>query len=64
MPKFRKMTKTTASRVLRRMADMSDRDPDFAQMFAEAIDPILTDLECEDAFGTEGQLDPRGDHRD
>jgi hypothetical protein len=76
MPKFRKMTRTTAARVLHRMAEMCENEDvgdrpgqvrpedSYAQWFAELIDPALSQMECEDAFGTEGQLDPRGDHRD
>lgn len=73
MSRFRKMTRTTAVRVLRRMADMCEEEEkrglvrpedSYAQMFAELIDPVLDELESQDAFGTEGQLDPRGDHRD
>lgn len=73
MPKYRKMTRTTAVQVLRRMADMCEKEikdgivrpeDSYAQWFAEMINPILDQMESEDAFGTEGQLDPRGDHRD
>jgi hypothetical protein len=28
-----------------------------------AVDQMLSDLCCNDFFGTEGQNDPRGDHR-
>lgn len=33
-------------------------------MFVKDFDRLLNDLECQDFFGTEGQCDPRGDHRD
>ena len=32
--------------------------------FAETLDRVLDDLLAQDFFGTEGQNDPRGDHRD
>lgn len=32
--------------------------------FCKAVDAWLDDQLSNDAFGTEGQLDPRGDHRD
>lgn len=58
-------------------AFVSDRVEDFAEHLSdflhlpqrmrpalvEKIDAILDDLEGEDCFGTEGQCDPRGDHR-
>jgi len=69
MPKYRKVTKTTVSRVLRAMAEQSDaekkKDKDgFSQIYAEELNVLLDNLLNEDFFGTEGQLDPRGDHRD
>lgn len=39
-------------------------DMDEAAMYAEAFDQMLNDMAGFDAFGTEGQLDPRGDGRD
>lgn len=32
--------------------------------FVTALTRVLDDLLAQDFFGTEGQLDPRGDHRD
>lgn len=32
--------------------------------FVEAFDKMLDQLQQEDGFGTEGQIDPRGSHRD
>jgi hypothetical protein len=34
------------------------------QAFCDDLDRFLTDLAEQDAFGTEGQCDPRGDQRD
>lgn len=39
-------------------------DADTAREFCEAFDAFLDDLLSDDFFGTEGQLDPRGDRRD
>jgi hypothetical protein len=49
--------------VLRRIGDHAQNDPDMADMFADALDEMLTDLQSSDAFGSEGQCDPRGDQR-
>ena len=49
--------------VLSRMLDMAKSDEDDAQMFADVLEPMLNDLHGQDAFGTEGQCDPRGDFR-
>lgn len=32
--------------------------------FVKDFNRLLNSLECDDFFGTEGQCDPRGDHRD
>ncbi len=32
--------------------------------FCDALTTYLDELAAQDAFGTEGQIDPRGDHRD
>lgn len=61
--RFRHATKKTIAVVLRVMADQCDDDKDDAEAYAEALDPVLDELYREDFFGTEGQCDPRGDHR-
>jgi hypothetical protein len=33
-------------------------------LFVQAMDRMLDRLRDDDVFGTEGQIDPRGDHRD
>lgn len=68
MPKFRKATKTTIVRVLEAMIKQIKEDEEeynqFAQVYSEEVDMMLDNLLNQDFFGTEGQLDPRGDHRD
>ncbi len=49
--------------VLKRMLAMARNDADDAEMLAEGLDTMLTDLHGNDGFGTEGQCDPRGDFR-
>lgn len=41
------------------MAERAD-----AMVICEHVDEMLNVLLDQDFFGTEGQLDPRGDHRD
>ena len=52
------------AKVLDNMKAMAMEDDDNAAMFAEGLDFYLNELNGEDAFGTEGQSDPRGDFRD
>ena len=40
-----------------------DMDKESRIVIAEEFDAVLEGLFEEDFFGTEGQLDPRGDHR-
>lgn len=50
--------------VLDRIRQQVEDDPDNAIMYAEILEEGLDLLLGEDAFGTEGQCDPRGDMRD
>lgn len=56
-------TQERVAKVLERIAQMAAADGDDAQMFSDALDIMLDELHCMDAFGTEGQCDPRGDFR-
>jgi hypothetical protein len=49
------------ARLFARVLDQPERK---AHAFATLLDSVLDSLLAEDFFGTEGQLDPRGDHRD
>ena len=39
-------------------------EPEAQREFCADLDRFLNDLADQDAFGTEGQCDPRGDQRD
>lgn len=49
--------------VVRRLADLIESD-DNKKLWAQDVNEFLDKLAGMDAFGTEGQLDPRGDQRD
>jgi hypothetical protein len=50
-------------KVLDNIKRMSEEDGDYAIMFSEVLDPVLDNMLNDDAFGSEGQCDPRGDQR-
>lgn len=60
-------TGTTQQRVTlvlqRILATVLDNEDD-AEMFSEGLEYALNELLGKDVFGSEGQRDPRGDHRD
>lgn len=49
--------------VLNRMLSQVLTNGDDAEMYSSLLDEMLDNLAGEDAFGTEGQSDPRGDGR-
>lgn len=55
------------AKVLGRMSAMAMADEGYAGMFTDLLENVLenglNELNGEDAFGTEGQNDPRGDFR-
>lgn len=51
-------------KVLGNMVQLVKNDEYYAEMFTDFLDSELEQLRDEDAFGTEGQSDPRGDGRD
>lgn len=62
--KYAPATHRTASAVLRRYADWLDQQPvELRKAVADDINAHLDELLGYDTFGTEGQQDPRGDHR-
>lgn len=67
MPEFKKTTAKTLIRDLKRFVAWLEEDEgadhDYAP-YAEEFNAWMDILLNEDAFGTEGQMDPRGDHRD
>jgi len=51
--------------VLKNLATiMQNEDKESQQVFCEDFNQFLNDLLDQDFFGTEGQNDPRGDHRE
>ena len=50
-------------KVLSRMDELVRRDEDYAHMFSESLEGMLEDMVGDDAFGSEGTTDPRGDGR-
>ncbi len=59
-----KTTKKKLRAVLTKLADMGEGpDPVLAKNICGAVDAMLDNMLEDDVFGTEGQLDPRGDHR-
>jgi hypothetical protein len=67
MSKFRPTTARSVVADLKAFANyLSDPDPDMSdlrQEIASWLNRKLDELHGDDAFGTEGQCDPRGDHR-
>lgn len=49
--------------VLPRIIKLVEEDEDFAEYLAQDLEAVLDDYGMEDGFGTEGQIDPRGDFR-
>lgn len=66
MPKFRRTTVKTVVADLRALADWLEKDENTVtkRQIVPHVNNIYDSLLGEDAFGTEGQCDPRGDHRD
>ena len=61
MSKFKKLTTKNMDEVFVRILNMDKEQRD---VIAESFNEVLEDLFYEDFFGTEGQLDPRGDRRE
>lgn len=58
------MTIDNADKILINIREMMLKDKNDAKIIVDAMNKMLDDLLSEDFFGTEGQLDPRGDWRD
>lgn len=59
----KRMTRKGARRTLERLADLIEQGgPDASELVARLND-MLDGALGDDLFGTEGQLDPRGDRR-
>lgn len=60
----RKVTSRNLKVVMERLTQYALETEDEArQAFCHDLNLFLDELESQDAFGTEGQLDPRGDQR-
>ena len=57
-------TQSSVALVLTRMIDMCIEDADYADLFFDELEQMLSGMLGMDMFGTEGQDDPRGDQRD
>lgn len=64
MAKFKKATSKNLRQVFDAILKQCEEDPIDAKIYAKEINDMLDRLKSEDFFGTEGQCDPRGDHRD
>lgn len=66
MAKFKKTTPKTLVKDMRALADWLEKDENLItkKQIVPIFNNICDSLLGEDAFGTEGQCDPRGDHRD
>lgn len=65
MSQYKPATAKTVAQVLRAYADWIEKEDAQSRKYtAEEVNRMLDRQLSEDFFGTEGQLDPRGDHRD
>jgi hypothetical protein len=65
MPRRVRVTSRNLRVVMERLTQYALETKDEArQAFCDDLNRFLDDLAAEDAFGTEGQGDPRGDQRD
>ncbi len=64
MAAFKRTTKSTLVKHLRAFADQLEKDKTADKELADKFNEWMDDLLGQDFFGTEGQCDPRGDHRD
>ena len=63
MPVRKPRTVKTMNQVWERLMERAADDKHNEKIIAEEFNRMLDTLLCEDFFGTEGQLDPRGDPR-
>jgi len=58
-----RITKKNLDVVWARFRVLLDENPENLKLFCDEFNDLLDSWDENDAFGTEGQLDPRGDHR-
>lgn len=56
-------TQERTVKVLQRMSALVSNDVDDAMVISACLEEMLSNLNNDDFFGTEGQNDPRGDQR-
>jgi len=62
---YKKATVKTFGEVIEKVKNnFTESNLEVKKMWAESLNEWLDNLLGEDFFGTEGQLDPRGDHRE
>lgn len=60
-----RITATTVCADLRAFAEfLEEQPPDLRAYAADELNKQLDDWRSQDGFGTEGQMDPRGDRRE
>jgi hypothetical protein len=65
MKRNKVVTSRNLAKVLERLSRYAlDTEDESRQAFCDDLNRFLDELSSQDAFGTEGQLDPRGDQRD
>lgn len=57
------LTQQRILKVLDRIAKQVQQDDNDAEMWSLEFESLFDELRSQDAFGTEGQCDPRGDQR-
>ena len=60
----KKVTIKNFETVLENIKTMFNENEDDQKFWCEAFNDMLDELRSDDFFGTEGELDPRGDNRD
>lgn len=63
--KYKDLNKRNFVKVLEAIEEMYDKSSDEEKdVWVEGLDDMLDNMWADDFFGTEGENDPRGDHRD
>ena len=60
----KKINKKNFNKVLDTIKKNAAEDSWLMDQYIQQLNPMLDDMLGNDTFGTEGQNDPRGDHRD
>lgn len=60
----KRVTPKNLPKIMANIVEFVEKDKRDGREFCYLFEKFLDDLLSQDFFGTEGQLDPRGDHRD